>query len=822
MAGKKEMPDFPQEYSFADSEKRWVKYWEEHQVYHFKKQFRKGRKSYTVDTPPPTVSGNMHMGHAFSYAQQDYIVRYQRMKQKNVYYPFGTDDNGLPTDRLVERLKKVRSKDMPRKEYIDLCLATIKEIKPDFISDWKRLGVSADFSKSYSTIDPHCIRTAQKSFLDLYKKGHIYQQETPVSWCVSCQTAIAQAEFEDLETSSHFNDIVFKVESEDVVIATTRPELLPSCVAVFCNPGDERYARLVGKRAKVPLFDSEVPILTDERVSVEKGTGIVMCCTFGDKTDIEWWQEYKLPLKISIDKSGHMTEIAGKYAGLKIKEARKQIIAELQEKGLLVAQKSITHMVNVHDKCGTELEFLKTPQWYIRVLDKKEKLLDATKKIQWYPQHMKVRMVHWIENLQWDWCISRQRHFGVPFPVWYDRKTKKVIIAEEKQLPVDPSADVPHGYKKEDIVGEMDVMDTWMTSSCSPQIVLNWIGSDGQEILPGEFDDYYPTSLRPQAHDIIRTWAFYTLVKGVLHNNDVPWKDIVISGHALDPKGKKMSKSKGNVVNPRLQMDKYSVDALRFWAASSKLGDDLAFQEKDLITGKKTVTKLWNASKFVLSHIWDYSGKKPKELAAMDRWLLTKLHRMVQSATESFEVYEYSKTKFESEMFFWKIFCDYYLEIVKERLYNPKERGEEGRLSAQYTLYHSLLDVLKLWAPIMPYITEEVYHLYYHEKEKLASIHLSAWPAYDGKMIDEEAEKAGDLAVDVIGAVRKFKSEKQVSLKKPVKSLSIVCEKEQEELLKKVLDDVKATCGAAEVVFGGDIDRETENFNLGIGIVMDE
>jgi len=777
-------------YDFKKSEEKWKKYWDDNGIYASPKDF-----TYSIDTPPPTVSGNMHIGHAFSYAQEDFIARYKRMKGEKVFYPFGTDDNGLPTEKLVEKLKKIRSNRMDQGEFRKLCLDTVNEIKPDFVKPWIDLAISCDFKNSYSTIDPHCQKTAQLSFIELYKKGRIYQEESPMSWCTACRTAIAQAEFENVDMTSHFNDVIFKCSGKDLVVGTTRPELIPACVALFFNPDDERYTNLMNKFAKVPLFDYEVPILSDPNVDLEKGTGLMMVCTFGDKEDIEKWRKYNLLLRVAINHDGKLNNYAGKYSGERILDARKKILEDLKEKGFLINQKEITHAVNLHERCGTEIEFLQTKQWFVKILDKKQDLLDHADKIMWYPEHMKVRYVHWVENLNWDWCISRQRHYGVPIPVWY--KDGEMVLPKESELPIDPTSDVPEGYKKDDLDPETDVFDTWMTSSLTPQIVLDKANDK-------EFKKNFPMSMRPQGHDIIRTWAFYTIVKGVFEDGNIPWKEIVISGHALDPKGRKMSKSKGNVVDPLKVMDQYGTDALRFWAAGSKLGEDLPYMEKDLVTGKKMVTKLWNASKFCLIHLEKFDVKSAPELLMMDRWILSKLYQMIKSCTNTFEKHEYSKTKVNTELFFWEHFCDNYLEIVKDRLYNPDVRGEDETNAARFCLYHVLLDVLKLVAPIMPYISEEIYQAYFAAKEGKKSIHESDWPDWNESLFDKEAENIGDIAVQILSAVRKYKSEKNVSLKVPVKLVKVKMKVENIKGIMLAMDDLKAATKAEEIeLIGG-------------------
>ncbi len=777
-------------YNFKEAEKRILNYWEKNKIFAFDEKSKK--PIYSIDTPPPTVSGKMHIGHAFSYSQQDFIARYKRMRGYNLFFPFGTDDNGLATEILIERLKKVKAEDMKRDSFIKLCLETLNEIRPDFVQDWKNIGFSSDYDLFYSTINDHCRKISQRSFIELYKKKRVYQKEAPTMWCHKCRTAIAQVELEDKELESTFNNIIFKVDGKDIIISTTRPELLGSCVAIFVHPEDKKNRHLAGKKARVPLFNNEVPIIADKRVDPEKGTGIVMCCIFGDQTDVEWYKAYNLPLNISFTEDGKLNELAGKYKGLKIREAREKILEDLEKEKLLVNKRKIEHVVNVHERCKTEIEFLNTKQWFISYLDLKDLFLKSGSKLNWYPKHMKVRYDNWIKGLQWDWCISRQRFFGVPFPLWYCRNCKEIILAEEKELPVDPLTNKPSKKCKcgsNEFVPEKDVLDTWATSSLTPKIAA--------ELKPN-IKNIYPMSLRPQAHDIITFWLFNTLVRSQLHDKLNPWKDVVISGHVLDPKGQKMSKSKGNIVVPQEVIGKYGADAFRFWAASSKLGDDMPYQEKDIVTGQKTVTKLWNASKFILMHIKDFDGKKPRKLEAIDKFILSRLNKIIKESTEYFDRYEYSKCKFETENFFWNLFCDYYLEIVKDRVYNAQIRGEEKRKSAQYTLKICLNSILKLFAPIMPFITEELYlHLFAREEEK--SIHLSEWPKFNKDEIDQKIEKIGERFIEILKIVRQFKSQNGKSLRAEI---DLVLDSKDKTLLKDVIDDLRATVNARTIEFG--------------------
>ncbi len=760
-------------YDPKEAEPRWQRYWEEEQVYAFDRDSK--NPIYSVDTPPPTVSGEMHLGHAFSYSHADFIIRFWRMQGHNIFYPFGFDDNGLATERFVENKLGIRAVEMPRKEFVELCLKETTEIEKELKGSWAALGISPDWSIDYRTIDDWVQKTSQRSFIELYKMGREYRKEAPTIWCPTCRTAIAQVELEDKSLRSHFSDILFELGSGDkITIATTRPELLPSCVSIFVHPEDERYTRLVGKKAKVPLFGQEVPIIADERADPKKGTGIVMCCTFGDLTDIEWWHAHKLPLRISITKDGRMNELAGDYKGLGLKEARKAIIKDLKKEKLLTGQEEISHDVNVHERCGTEIEFLVTKQWFIKYLDLKDDFIAAGRKIKWHPSHMRVRYENWIKGLQWDWCISRQRYYGVPIPVWYCEKCGEVMLPDEKDLPVDPLQDKPASACKcgsTGFEGEKDVLDTWATSSLTPQIAIKW--REDEEF----FKRMYPMTLRPQAHDIITFWAFNTVVKGLLHEGEIPWNHIMISGHALDPHGRKMSKSKGNVIKPEEVLEKYSADCLRLWAAGSKLGEDLPSLEKDWVTASKFINKMWNACSFAASHLEDFETGEAKinelELERIDMWILSRLHNVIEQATEHFKAYEYSQAKRVVKDFFWHDYCDNYLEIVKHRLYNPDSYGDNSRRAAQTMLYEVTLSLLKLISPITPHVTEELYHAYFIKHEKKKSIHITSWPKVEKGLIDAEAELFGRALISVVSKIRKYKSENGLALNYPLKTVRL-------------------------------------------------
>ena len=762
-------------------EEKWRRYWEREEIYKFNPHSKK--KVYSVDTPPPTVSGDMHIGHASSYSHDDFIVRYKRMNGFEVLYPFGTDDNGLPTERLIERLKNVKSKNMSRAEFIELCLKTLKEITPAFVQDWKNLGISCDYDVHYSTIDEHSRKMSQASFIELYKKGLVYREKFPTIYCPECQTPVAQAELEDKNKDTLFTTLKFLTENgTSLPIATTRPELLGACVAIFVNPDDKRYKNQIGRKATVPLFEYDVPIIADKSADIEKGTAVLMVCSYGDKYDVDAIKRYKLEPRVIFSLDGKVK--AGKYAGLTILETRKKTLQDLKERNLILEQKSITHAVNVHDKCGTGIEFLPTEQWFIKILDKKKELIEQGKKIKWHPEYMFKRYENWIHGLEWDWSISRERHFGIPIPVWICEKCNEIILPEEKELPVDPMQKNKKCPKcKIDAKPETRVLDTWATSSLTPQIVSSLVKEKVK----------VPYSLRPQAHDIIRTWAFYTIVKSLYHEKKIPWEEIAISGF-VTLGGEKMSKSKGNVVKPKEVIESFGSDALRYWAATAKLGDDVDYQENDLVAGKKFVTKLLNASRFVFMNL-KHQSKKPKLLEA-DRLFLTQVNKLVKGASEAFEDYNYAKAKLDTERFFWQVFADNYLEIVKNRVYNG---SDEEKASAFYALYQGLLAIVKLMAPITPYITEEVYQNHFKKYEKEKSVHISSWPGKIEVGKGKNDEKIWNDFLNLIARVRQAKSENQKAMNSKI--VLTLNQREQDEL-KDVMQDFKSVMNIAELKSG--------------------
>ena len=753
------------EYDPETVEPKWQTRWVDDETYAYRGEAVDSNTVFSIDTPPPTVSGSLHWGHAYGSILQDVVARFNRMRGDDVFFPFGYDDNGIASERLTEEELGVRHQEYDRREFQRLCREVSEEYEAEFTEKMQSLGVSIDWENTYRTIEPRVRRVSQLSFIDLYEQGREYRQRAPAIWCPECETAISQVETEDAERDAHFHDIAFDVADADAaaesfVISTTRPELLPACVAVFVHPDDEEHAGLVGREAEVPLFGQTVPIIEDDRVDLETGSGVVMCCTFGDQTDIEWYQAHDLPLRVAIDESGRMTDEAGEYAGLSSAEAREAIVADLEEAGALLDRRAITHTVNVHERCDTGVEFLVTEQWYVKVLDKAEEYLEAGREMEWFPEKMFTRYKHWVEGLQWDWLISRQRSSGIPFPVWYCGDCGEVVVAEKGDLPVDPLSDDPpvdacpacgHGeFDPED-----DVLDTWATSSLTPLINAGW---DWDETA-GEFGmarpEIYPMDMRPQGHDIISFWLFHTVIKCYEHTGEVPFDSVMINGMVLDENRVKMSKSLGNVVSPDEVLDEFPVDAARYWAAGSAVGDDLPYQEKGLRAGEKLIRKLWNASKLVEGLVADGAASSaetdPEELREIDRWLLAELDGEIEAITAHLDDREFSKARDRLRSFFWHTFCDDYLEIAKERLRD----GEDP--SAAYTLRTAHRRFLRLFAPLLAHVTEELWHDMYGD----GSVHRADWPEPLGVEADRDA---GRTAMAVVAALRKYKSDNQLSM----------------------------------------------------------
>ena len=801
-------PRVPEKPALDGVEGKWGNSWVQNKTFAFDKTSSK-ENVYSIDTPPPTVSGSLHVGHVFSYTHTDLIARYQRMTGKKVFYPIGWDDNGLPTERRVQNYFGVRceptlaydanfvapsepsEKQIPisRKNFVELCEQLTLEDEKVFESLFQTLGLSIDWNYTYQTIDKSARTVSQRAFLRNLKRGEAYQAEAPTLWDVTFRTAVAQAELEDRERPGAFHKIGFKKQNgENVYIETTRPELLPSCVALVANPDDDRYKELFGKTVITPLFGVEVPVVAHQLADPEKGSGIAMICTFGDLTDVIWWREFDLPTRGLIGWDGRIVaenpewlttdkakQTFEKIVGKTSHTAREVLVAELKESGDLVGDpKPITHAVKFFEKGDKPLEIVTTRQWYIRNggrdQELRTKLLKRGSELNWHPEYMKVRYENWVEGLNGDWLISRQRFFGVPLPLWYKLDSdgnpdyEQIIVPEENQLPIDPQSEAPVGFdesqrnKPNGFIGDPDVMDTWATSSLTPQIAASW------ELDNELFDLVFPMDLRPQSHEIIRTWLFSTVVRSHLEENSLPWKNASISGWILDPDRKKMSKSKGNVVTPIDLLEEYGSDAVRYWAAMGRPGTDTAFDTGQMKIGKRLAIKLLNASKFSLS--LNATLNNADVTQAVDHALLNKLAQVVETATTSFEKYDYTRALEVAETFFWA-FTDDYVELVKERTYG--NQGEESANSARAALGITTHTLLKLFAPFIPFVTEEVWSWWQE-----GSIHLQSWPK-SSEIITNKSVGIDALnnVTWILSEVRKVKTENKQSMKAEVKTLEI-------------------------------------------------
>lgn len=773
-------------YNASEKEQKWLDYWKENKIYEFKKD---GREVYSIDTPPPTVSGKIHIGHIFSYTQTEMLARYKRLRGYNIFYPFGFDDNGLPSERLVEKEQGKRAHEIGREEFSKLCYETTDKYEENFQELFSKMGVSTDWGIHYKTVSPSTIKISQTSFLELKDKGHCYHKESPALWCNECLTSIAQAELETKTINTTFNYINFKTveDGEEFTIATTRPELLPAIVCVFVNPEDEKRKHLIGKTAHIPVIDVEVPIMADEKVALDKGTGVVMCCTFGDQTDIEWWKKYNLPLKYIFTENGRIIDSVPKYGGLKIKDARKQVVEDLQAGGYIVKIEELEHEVQTHERCGKEVEYTVMKQWFIDIMNHKEDFIKIGNEINWHPSYMHSRYDEWVNNVAWDWCISRQRYFGVPFPVWYCKDCGEPIFANKEDLPVNPLVDLPRTEKCpkcgcREFEAETDVMDTWATSSVTPLINMKYGEKENFE------DILKPMSLRTNASEIIRTWDFYTIVKSFYHFGQRPWDNVMISGFVMANKGEKISKSKGNSKHEPLELiNRYSADVMRYWAGTGRLGTDIVFSEETLLRGKKLVNKIWNVSKFIEMHLSDYEDKEIKDFEYVDRWILGRFQEMEKQFVDYLEEYEVGLALNTLEKFFWE-FCDNYIEIVKHRLYRPEEFGNVARYSGQKTVYTLLYKLLQDFSIYFPFITEEIFQELYHNNKSIHTTEISPLNFSFNKEI-----QLGNQIVEIISQSRGAKTNSNVSLKTPIKNLSLGVSKELKEAIEKSIKDFKAT-----------------------------
>ena len=795
----------PEKPALEGLEAKWMARWEADGTYRFDRRHSRA-EIYSIDTPPPTVSGSLHVGHVFSFTHTDVIARFQRMRGKVVFYPMGWDDNGLPTERRVQNYYGVRcdpslpydpafeppaspgkqAMSVSRPNFIELCSRLTIEDEKAFEALWRHLGLSVDWSLTYATIGKQAQRVSQVAFLRLLKRGIAYQLDAPTLWDVDFRTAVAQAELEDRDQPGAYHRITFAREDGGAVeIETTRPELIPACVALVAHPDDERYKPLFGSQVYTPLFQVPVPVKAHALADPEKGSGIAMICTFGDLTDVTWWRELSLPVRAIIMPNGAFRAITWGSAGWESRDAaraqaaydqlanasatkaRTRIVEMLRESGDLVGEpRPITHPVKFYEKGDRPLEIVTSRQWFIKTMEFRDALLERGRQLQWHPEYMRHRYENWVNGLAGDWCISRQRFFGVPFPVWYPVGPdggidhSRPILPDESRLPLDPSTDVPDGYtstqrnQPNGFVGDPDIMDTWATSSLTPQIAGDWLEDSDL------FARVFPMDLRPQAHDIIRTWLFSTVLRAQLEHDSLPWTNAAISGWVLDPDRKKMSKSKGNVVTPMGLLEEHGSDGVRYWATSARPGTDTAFEPGQMKVGRRLAIKLLNAAKFALMQ----AEPRGPIVEPLDRGMLTNLSVLVGDATEKLEVYDYASVLERTERFFWS-FCDDYLELVKSRRYG--DFTPEGAASANSAMLVALSTMLRLFAPYVPFVTEEVWSWW-----QPGSVHRARWPTPAEVVAeiggaDTAAVPIVNATSEALGAVRRVKA----LAKRPVKAV---------------------------------------------------
>ena len=833
-----EAPRVPERPTVDGLEAKWTPVWAEQGTYAFDRTAERAQV-YAIDTPPPTVSGSLHVGHVFSYTHTDCVARYKRMRGYSVFYPMGWDDNGLPTERRVQNYFGVRCDpslpydpaftppetaptndrdylNISRRNFVELCERLTVEDEKVFESLWRTLGLSVDWDMTYQTIDGNAQVASQRAFLRALARGEAYAAEAPTLWDITFRTAVAQAELEDRERPGAYHRIGFPRDAADggepVFIETTRPELIPACVALVAHPDDDRYQALFGRTVRTPVFGVEVPVHAHPLAEPDKGSGIAMICTFGDTTDVTWWRELDLPTRALIGRDGRflaetpewISSEAGRalyadMAGRTVHAAREALVAALADEGHLVGEpKPVTHAVKFYEKGDRPLEIVASRQWYLRNggrdADLRDRLLARGQQLSWHPAHMQHRYENWVGGLNGDWLVSRQRFFGVPFPVWYrlddagDPVHDEPLLPTEADLPVDPSSDTPEGCTEEQrgvpggFAADPDVMDTWATSSLSPQIAGGW------ERDPDLFGRVFPMDLRPQGHDIIRTWLFSTVVRADAEHGSLPWAHASLSGWILDPDRKKMSKSKGNVVTPMGLLEEHGSDGVRYWAASGRPGVDTAFDPGQMKVGRRLAMKVLNVSKFVLSFDAGPDGDLGADTLVtdpLDRSVLARLATVVRTATAAFEAYDYTRALEVAEQFFWN-FCDDYVELVKERAYN----GEgAGRASAVAALRTALSVQLRLLAPFLPFATEEVWSWWQE-----GSVHRAAWP--DAEPLQRLAGDADPTMLGVVGralaGVRKAKSQAKVSQRTDVEKATVTASGGELDLLRAGAADLRA------------------------------
>ncbi|MFB3888546.1 MAG: valine--tRNA ligase [Candidatus Bathyarchaeia archaeon] len=769
------MQPLPKEYNFAEIERKWQKRWEEMGVFRYDWNDTQ-REPFSIDTPPPYPSGELHMGNVLNWTYFDMVARYKRMRGFNVHFPQGWDCHGLGIEIQVEKTNNIRKRDLPPDQFRKLCMALVEKYIALMKEGILRLGCSIDWTTEYRTMDPDYWRRTQLSFILLHRKGFMYQGTHPVNWCPHDETAIADAEVDYVQREGVLHYIRFQVEGthEYAMIATSRPEFIPACVAIEVSPEDTRYCKYIGKTFLVPLVGRSVPVIADECVDPKFGTGVVMICTYGDKEDVKTVMKHKLPVVTLLTESGRITEAGGKYQGLTINQARAAIVQDLSAAGLLDHTEKIQQEIGVCDRCKAHVEILERKQWFMKTRELTSAVEKAANEIVWYPEYMRNRLIDWAKSLDWDWVISRQRLFATSIPVWYCKTCGELILAEETWVPIDPKLEPPRISKcpkcgGKEFAGETDVFDTWMDSSITCAVHAGWPDR-------ADWRRLFPASMHASGTDIIRTWAYYLMVRHLALFSETAYRSVLINGMVLGQDGRKMSKSLKNYVAAPEALDKYGSDAIRQWAAGGgATGSDIPYRVQDVEYGRRFLVKLWNASGFAGKLLVDYvPGKEGHvDLQPLDKWILSKAEETTKRVTEAFEKCQFNIAVEETRNFTWHVFCDEYIEAVKDRLYRPEVHGQAQKAAAQQTLYEVLYRVLQLLAPVVPHLTEEIYQAMYADVKSYRSLQVSPWPHPDESRVDKHRERHGDLIAALISEVRREKAEKHLPLNTPVKTLTV-------------------------------------------------
>ncbi len=796
------MQPMPKEYNFAEIERKWQSKWEEMGIYHYDWN-DKTRAPYSIDTPPPYPSGELHMGNVLNWTYFDMVARYKRMRGFNVLFPQGWDCHGLGIEIQVEKQNNIRKRDLPPDQFRKMCMELVERYIAMMKGGILKLGCSIDWTTEYRTMNPDYWRRTQLSFILLHKKGYMYQGTHPVNWCPRDETAIADAEVDYVKREGvlHYIRFPFEGTNEYAMIATSRPEFIPACVAVEVNPTDERYSKYIGKKIVVPIVNRTVTVIADDCVDPAFGTGVVMICTYGDKEDVKTVIKHKLPVIMLLTENGRINENGGKYQGLSINQARAAIVADLTAAGLQEKTEKIMQEVGVCDRCKSHVEILERKQWFMNT----RKLTGAVEKtaneVVWYPDYMKNRLIDWAKSLDWDWVISRQRLFATPIPVWFCKQCGELILAHEDWVPIDPKLERPHieacpkcGGKE--FIAEQDVFDTWMDSSITCAVHAGWPDRADWKLL-------FPASVHPSGTDIIRTWAYYLMVRHLALFDETPFKSCLINGMVLGSDGRKMSKSLKNYAAAPDVLNKNGADATRQWAAGGgATGSDIPYRAQDVEYGRRFLVKLWNASGFASKLLADYNpqGNATIELQLLDEWIISKTENLTKKVTEAFEKCQFNIAVEDIRNFTWHVLCDNYLEAIKDRLYRPDAHEQGSRLAAQYTLYEVLYRLLQLLAPVTPHVTEEIYQYMFAEGKGYSSLQITPWPEYNPQITNDEAEAHGDLVIAIMSEIRRDKAERKLPLNAPIKKLTVYAVDEHTtEVVESTSADISSTLKIAEI-----------------------